>query len=82
MRKIYSFIFVFMISFVGPNCIFAGESDDIRAYEDAILLTYENIKAQRKDIIEMNMELTKAEQKKFWPLYKEYQKEIRKLNDR
>ncbi len=82
MRKIYSFILVFMILFVGPNYIFAEEYDEIRAYEDAILLTYENIKTQRKTIIEMNMELTKAEQKKFWPLYDHYHKELLKLNDR
>ena len=36
----------------------------------------------RKTLIADNMGLTEAESKAFWPLYDEYQKELRKLSDR
>jgi hypothetical protein len=40
------------------------------------------IQTGRKTLIADNMVLTEAESKAFWPLYDEYQKELRKLNER
>ena len=40
------------------------------------------IKAGKKEIVEKNMVLTAEERAVFWPLYTEYQQELRKINDK
>ena len=40
------------------------------------------IKTGKKEIVEKNMVLTAEEREVFWPLYTEYQQELRKINDR
>lgn len=44
------------------------------APEDTMQLVREKIKADKKLLVAMNMNLTEAEAEKFWPLYEEYQK--------
>lgn len=45
-------------------------------------MTRANVKAARLEIAQANMNLTTAEGAKFWPIYKEYQAEITKKNDK
>ena len=45
-------------------------------------LTRSMIQAKKKMIVAANVDLTEAESQKFWPLYNDYQNEMRKLNDR
>lgn len=45
-------------------------------------LTNEVIKAEKKQIVGANMQLTEEEQKVFWPLYDNYQAELNKLEDK
>ncbi len=40
------------------------------------------IKAGKKEVVEKNMVLSVQEREAFWPLYLEYQGEIKKVNDR
>ncbi|NGZ11620.1 MAG: hypothetical protein CV088_19985 [Nitrospira sp. LK70] len=42
----------------------------------------EKLKADKKFLVASNMDLTEAEEKAFWPLYDQYQKELDKLNQK
>ncbi len=42
----------------------------------------EKIKADKKLLVASNMKLSDAEAKKFWPVYDDYQAELKKLNKR
>lgn len=42
----------------------------------------DKIKADKKLLVAMNMELTESEAKAFWPIYEEYQKDLQKINRR
>jgi hypothetical protein len=42
----------------------------------------EKLKADKKLVVAMNMNLSDSEAKKFWPLYKAYQTELDKINTR
>lgn len=41
----------------------------------------QKIKADKKLVVAANMNLTEAEAKAFWPIYDEYQTELRKVNE-
>ena len=43
---------------------------------------HEKLKADKKLIVAKYMALTESEAKKFWPVYEDYQKDLRKLNER
>ncbi len=49
---------------------------------EQIELTREVIQAEKKLLVSTNMQLTEQEAQGFWPVYEEYQKALRKLNDR
>jgi len=53
----------------------SNPTDDMEVLRSAI-------QTGRKALVADNMGLTEAESKAFWPLYDEYQKELRKLSDR
>jgi predicted outer membrane protein len=40
------------------------------------------IKADKKLVVALNMELTESEAKNFWPIYEQYQKDLQKINQR
>lgn len=40
------------------------------------------LKSQKKEVIAKNMVLTEKEQKEFWPLFEEYQNELRTMDER
>ena len=42
----------------------------------------QKLKADKKLVVAANMQLTEAEGKAFWPVYEEYQAELKKLNER
>ena len=41
----------------------------------------QKVKADKKLVVAANMNLTEAEAKTFWPIYDEYQTELRKVNE-
>jgi hypothetical protein len=45
-------------------------------------IIHEKLKADKKLIVAKYMGLTDSEAKKFWPVYEEYQNDLRKINDR
>jgi len=49
---------------------------------DVMEMTRDVIRTERKALVAANMQLTDAESKMFWPVYNEYQDEIRKIADR
>ena len=50
--------------------------------KDQMQITREALKANKKLIVSQNMNLTEKEADIFWPVYEEYQKALRKLNER
>jgi hypothetical protein len=49
---------------------------------DNMQILREKIKADKKLVVAMNMELTESEAKEFWPIYDQYQKDLQKINQR
>jgi hypothetical protein len=49
---------------------------------DNMQILRDKIKADKKLVVAMNMELTESEAKAFWPIYEEYQKDLQKINRR
>ncbi len=64
----------------GP--LFAQSSDQEVSDTTGMELTRSVIQAKKKMIVAANVELTEAESQGFWPIYNDYQNEIRKSNDR
>ncbi len=49
---------------------------------DNMEILRQKIKADKKLLVAANMELTESEAKGFWPIYDDYQKDLRKINQR
>jgi hypothetical protein len=49
---------------------------------DNMQILRDKIKADKKLVVAMNMELTESEAKGFWPIYDQYQKDLQKINQR
>lgn len=49
---------------------------------DNMQILRDKIKADKKLVVAVNMELTESEAKVFWPIYDQYQKDLQKLNQR
>ena len=49
---------------------------------DNMQLLREKIRADKKLVVGMNMELSESEAKAFWPIYDQYQRDLQKLNQR
>jgi phosphoglycolate phosphatase-like HAD superfamily hydrolase len=49
---------------------------------DEIELTRTVVETQRKAIVAANMKMTETESQAFWPVYNEYQQELRTISDR
>ncbi len=52
------------------------------AFADDMQILRDKVKADKKLVVALNMELTEAEAKAFWPVYEDYQKDLEKLNQR
>jgi hypothetical protein len=49
---------------------------------DNMQILRDKIRADKKLVVAMNMELTESEAKGFWPIYDQYQKDLQKINQR
>ncbi|HTP62676.1 MAG TPA: hypothetical protein VMJ14_11400 [Burkholderiales bacterium] len=49
---------------------------------DSMQILHDKLKGDKKLMVAANMDLTDAEAKGFWPVYEDYQKELKKINDR
>ena len=49
---------------------------------DNMQILRDKIRADKKLVVAMNMELTESEAKAFWPVYDQYQKDLQKINQR
>ena len=49
---------------------------------DNMQILREKIRADKKLLVAMNMELTESEAKGFWPIYEAYQRDLQKINQR
>jgi hypothetical protein len=65
-------------------CVYAAMTVTAMAaqVEDEIELTRDVIKTERKAIIANNMQFTEEESQAFWPVYNDYQEEMREVGDR
>ena len=64
------------------------QSPGVTVYEDTqwssdhdIQLLKSNLRAQKKQIVAANMDLTDAESEKFWPVYNRYAEDVAKIYD-
>ena len=57
-------------------------AQDNKGAMDSMRILQEKIKADKKPMVAVNMDLTDAEAKGFWPVYEEYQAELKKINER
>jgi hypothetical protein len=49
---------------------------------DNLQILRDKIKADKKLVVALNMELTESEAKGFWPIYDQYQKDLQRINRR
>ena len=49
---------------------------------DNMQILRDKLKADKKLVVALNMELTESEAKGFWPIYEQYQKDLHKINQR
>jgi hypothetical protein len=49
---------------------------------DNMQILRDKVKADKKLVVALNMELTESEAKDFWPIYDQYQKDLQKINRR
>lgn len=63
-------------------CFHAPEEVGSQQPRDGIEVTRAAIKAERRAIVSLNLELTDAESKAFWPVYDEYWTQMKKIGDR
>ena len=61
-----------------PSMILAAQDKPA----DNMQILRDKVKADKKLLVASDMELTESEAKNFWPIYDEYQKELRKINQR
>ena len=59
---------------------FAARGADPDPPADNLQILRDKIRADKKLLVAANMELTESEAKGFWPIYDEYQKDLRKIN--
>jgi hypothetical protein len=64
-----------MVILLLPSPLFAQVSEDFEKVR-------EKMQKQKDEVITAEMTLTESESKAFWPLYREYQEALRKLQDR
>jgi septal ring factor EnvC (AmiA/AmiB activator) len=83
MTKIILSCFVLAIAFTaGSSAAFAQvETANGVEVEKDLALVRRNLRAEKKQLIALNVSLTEAEATKFWPVYDEYVAEMAKAND-
>jgi hypothetical protein len=63
-------------------CSFALTAFAQQASKGTMDALRDSLKAQKRAIIAVNMQLTDAEDAKFWPVYDRYQKDLGKINEK
>ncbi len=77
--KAISLLIAVLMLVIGFSTSFAFSEDDST---DTMQYIREEIRADKKQFIALNMLFTKTESEKFWPLYDQYQKELEALGRR
>jgi hypothetical protein len=71
---------------VGAITIMIFGSAPVRSAQDKpadnMEILRDKIRADKKLVIAVNMELTESEAKDFWPIYEQYQRDLQKINQR
>jgi len=73
-------LFVLAVSLALPAAAQGKPAADTPA--DNMQILREKLMGDKKLVVAVNMDLTEAEAKGFWPIYEEYQKELQKINER
>ena len=76
MKRLQLVLLLTVIAFASP----ALAQD--RPADNNMQILAEKVRADKKLVVAVNMELSEAEGKVFWPIYDAYQKELQALNDR
>ncbi|MGH7927600.1 MAG: hypothetical protein ACREQV_07380, partial [Candidatus Binatia bacterium] len=58
---------------------FASVSSAQEKPADNMQILREKIRADKKLVVALNMDLTDAEAKNFWPIYEQYQKDLQRI---
>ena len=79
MKKIVLMIVLSLL--MNAGAVLAEGPTKEAAVEQEIKLLRQDLRADKKQLIALNMQLTEAEALKFWPVYDAYTLETTKLND-
>jgi hypothetical protein len=74
-RTLGAALAIMLMVFAQPGAAQDKPADNMQILRD-------KIKADKKLVVAMNMELTESEAKNFWPIYDEYQKDLQRINRR
>src|SRR5215475_2790545 len=83
-KWIHSLLFMLMVMCVahGQNLQVNPPSDLSSRNREAIEVTRDKVRTDRKDLVAKSMKLTDDEAQVFWPIYDQYADELSKLSDR
>jgi hypothetical protein len=81
MKKIVAVVLLASALLLNAGHLFAEGPTIEAALDQEIKLLRQDLRADKKAIVAVNMELTDAEAVKFWPVYDAYTLETIKLND-
>ena len=70
------------VAFAGVLFGFAPASIAQEKPADNMQILRDKIRADKKLVVALNMELTESEAKGFWPIYEQYQKDLQSINQR
>jgi hypothetical protein len=82
MRKISLLIATLLILGAAPTVRAESPAEARPADEASPQVLLDAVQANRKGMVEVNLQLTDDEATKFWPVYDRYQKEINAIGDR
>lgn len=74
MKMLQILLFALATSIAAPS--FAQDKSN-----SSMEILRQKVKADKKLLVNLNMNLSEAEAKAFWPIYDEYQTELRKVNE-
>jgi len=83
MKKMHLLLAAVLILTVSPATLRAEPpAGEASAEEASLTILLDSIRANRKAMVAVNLQLTDDEAAKFWPIYDRYQKEINAVGDR
>ncbi len=71
-----------LIALVGIALLASFAPAGAQTLHDEIALSRQQLQSDRQEIVAANLQLSDAEGKIFWPLYRAYRQEVQKLGDR